>query len=271
MARGLVAVRGTVMELNVHAIDVADYQPANLGQLIQAYQVKHVVPHLYMPGEGTYGPQRSKDQINSTRDNDATSGGYVFPYTPRDNVDWYFQNTLELCASVNLALPVGFVDAEYTSPTWPGPDERWMDGWVERAVSVDMVPGLYCNPDWFVKHPEFHKYGLMGVVLWLANWDHIADVAQGWIPSGWEFLAGKQWEVSPDYGLGEIDRDVFREEYTVYQQGTPEPPPPPPDPCANEKERLVSTRDKLVQIRDTRPYKAVSQTKVKELIRLIDN
>lgn len=208
---------------NVHAIDVADYQPRNLGPLIHAYQAKHVVPHLYIPGEGK-GPQYSKDQINSTRDNGATAGGYVFPYRPTDSVDVYFQNTLDLCASVGLELPVGWVDAE-PSTYGPGPDEQWMDSWVERSFSVGMVPGLYCNPDWFKEHPEFHKYGSMGVILWLAFWDGIADVTVGWIPEGWTQYGGKQWEVSPDTGLGQIDRDVFRPEYTVYQ-------PEIVDPCA---------------------------------------
>lgn len=227
------------MELNVHSIDVASYQPRNLGPLIQAYQAKHVVPHLYMPNEGP-GAQYSRDQINSTRDNGASAGGYVFPYRPTDSVEFYFQNTLELCDSVNLPLPVGWVDAEPSS-FGPGPDERWMDGWVERSLSVSMTPGLYCNRDWFNTHPEFQKYGAMGVVLWLANWDHIADVTQGWIPSGWTELAGKQWEVA-NGPLGEIDRDVFREEYTVYQGSDPV------DPCAElrlENDRLIADNSRL--------------------------
>jgi hypothetical protein len=246
------------VELNVHAIDTASYQPRNLGPLIQAYQAKHVVPHIYMPNEGP-GPQYSRDQINSTRDNDATVGGYVFPYRPTDSVDYYFHNTLDICASVGLALPVGWVDAE-PSPFGPGPDERWMDAWVEKSLSVGMLPGLYCNRDWFVRHPEFQKYGAMGVVLWLANWDHVADVTVGWIPHGWTELAGKQWEVSPDTGLGEIDREVFREEYTVYESEDPEPE----DPCADIRAELElkiealaeahaeldDMRDRMSQIRE---------------------
>lgn len=236
-------------ELNVHAIDVADYQPVNLGPLIQAYQAKHVVHHLYTPGEGS-GPAFSKAQIRSTRDHGATPGGYVFPYRPTDDVDWYFANTLELCAAVDLELPVGWVDCEPSS-LGPGPDERWMDRWCELAFSVQMLPGIYCNSEWFRQHREFEKYGLLGIPLWFANWDHVADVTSGFMPNGYDWLAGKQWEVS--YGsLGEIDRDVFREEYTVYNAL------PQLDPC-------IELKAELRRLRDARPFKAVTKKQLKDM------
>lgn len=211
-------------EPNVHAIDTASYQPRNLGPLIHAYQAKHVVVHLYMPGEGP-GPQWSRDQINSARGNGASAGGYVFPYRPSDDVDWYFQNTLELCASVDLELPACWVDAE-PSPYGPGPDESWIDRWNALCDSVGMLTGPYCNPAWLSKYPWMKKYGEQGRPLWLAHHGVPADLTIYPPPAGWAQLAGLQWEVSPDTGLGQIDRDVFREEYTVYHHAEQ------PDPCA---------------------------------------
>jgi hypothetical protein len=108
-------------------------------------------------------------------------------------------NTLEICASVNLELPVCWIDAE-PSIYGPGPDERWLDTWLAKAGSVGMATGLYCNRDWFRTHPEFSKYANV-LPLWLANYDGIADVTAGPFVGGWTELAGKQWQVSDD-GIG---------------------------------------------------------------------
>lgn len=222
-----------VTDPNVHAIDVASYQPKDLTALIQAYQVKHVVVHLYMPNEGP-GPQWSRDQINSARQNGCTVGGYVFPYRPSDDIAYYLHNTLELCASVGLQLPVCWVDCE-PSPFGPGPDEAWMDQWFAACDSVNMPSGLYLNQDWLNTHSTWKKYGLQGRPLWLAHWDHVADTTAGPVPAGWAQLAGKQWEVSSGH-LGDIDRDVFREEYTVYAGSQQQPQQL--DPCRHLHEQI---------------------------------
>ena len=227
---------------NIHSIDVADYQPRDLGPLIQAYQAKHVVVHLYVPGEGQ-GPQYSKDQINSTRDNGASAGGYVFPYRPSDDPELLLINTLTLCASVNLELPVAWVDAE-PSPYGPGPDEAWFDHWFDLCDSVQMLSGPYCNPDWLHTYPWMEKYGRDGRPLWLAHHGVPADLTIYPVPDGWLELAGLQWEVAPDTGLGRVDRDVFREEFTVYSGSQP-----PPDPCESlriENARLVAGIDEAI-------------------------
>jgi hypothetical protein len=216
----------------VHALDVASYQGRDLSAFIRAYQPEHVVVHLYMPSEGP-GPQFSRDQILCARDHGCTVGGYVFVYRPGDSVDYYLANTLELCASVGLELPICWIDCE-PSVYGPGPDERWMDEWLVKAGSVGMQTGLYCNLDWFNTHPGFAKYADV-LPLWLAHYDGVADVTSGPIPAGWSELAAKQWQVSDD-GIGQIDRDVFRREFTVY--GTPSPPVP--DACSGIRDGLLT-------------------------------
>lgn len=227
-------------EPNVHSIDTSSFQPRNLTRIIQAYRVKHVVVHLYLSHE-TPDPQHSKDQINSARDNGCSAGGYVFPYRPADDPERMLWDTLELCSSVGLELPCAWIDAEPND--WgDGPDEAWFDSWYDLCASVQMPTGPYCNRDWMNTHSYMPKYGEMGHPLWLANWDGVADVTQGHIPAGWTELAGKQWEVA--HGpLGEIDRDVFREEWTVYQA------PPVTDPCADlraENDRLRAGIDDAI-------------------------
>jgi len=227
-----------VSEPNVHSIDVADYQPRDLSQIIAAYQAKHVVVHLYIPGEGK-GPQYSQAQLQSTLDNGCTPGGYVFCYRPTDSAERLLFNALEICAGMNIQLPCMWVDAE-PSVYGPGPDEGWLDRWFGLCDSLQTPSGIYCNIDWLSTHPYMPKYA--NRPLWLAYWDGIADVTQGPVPHGWAELAGKQWEVAHG-SLGEIDRDVFREEWTVYSA------PEQPDPCADlkaENDRLRAGIDEAI-------------------------
>lgn len=231
-------------EPNVHSLDCADYQPRDLGPLIHAYQARHVVVHLYMPGEGQ-GPDYSRDQINSTRDNGASAGGYTYPYTPYDDADRMLTNMLELCESVGLQLPAAWVDTEYVSQKWPGPDEAWLDRWFDLCDSVQTISGPYCNPDWLSSRPWMQKYGRQGRPLWLAHHGVPADRTIYPAPAGWTEIAALQWQIAPAQGgLGPVDRNVFDERWTQYLE-----PDQPVDPCAEllaENERLRTGIDDAI-------------------------
>lgn len=232
-------------EPNVHSIDVASYQPRDLTQIIRAYKPKHVVVHLYLSHESP-DPQISKDQINSARDNGCSAGGYVFPYRPADDPERMLWDTLELCASVDLQLPACWADAE-PNPYGPGPDEAWFDQWFDLCDSVQMKSGPYINPDWLATYPWTRKYGRQGRPLWLAHYGVPADLTIYPVPPWWTELAGLQWEVSKGQ-YGEIDRDVFREEWTVYNA------PPITDPCAEikaENDRLRAGIDEAIAMLNT--------------------
>lgn len=189
----------------VRGIDVASYQPADLSALIAEHQAKHVVVRLYLPFEGP--PQQySLDQIASALANGCTVGGYMWCYAtagPRESV----LAAIQLARQAGLALKVLWLDIEpYTDGTIP--DAYWLANAVDECRVHGIQPGIYTGC-WVVNaHPWLGK--ITDCLLWLAAYNHIADLDSVEVCGDWDKAMVKGHQYSEDG----IDLDVFAPEVT---------------------------------------------------------
>jgi hypothetical protein len=190
--------------------------------LIQAHQPNHVIVKGYLEIESP--PQDvTRAQVASARANGCSVGMYVWcyrsasPYTTIDDI-------VALCASVELALPLLWLDCETYENTDPGPDADWLAKAVEYAeTKYQMACGIYTGLWWIQGHfpggeAEFANFARLP--QWWSVYDNVADIDRFIRGAGVVELAAKQYTATP------VDLSVIRDEYTVYQ-GTVEPKPEP--------------------------------------------
>lgn len=177
----------------VRAIDVSNYQPTDLSELIAQTGAEHVVVRLSLPGE-RIRPEIALAQIASAKANGCTVGGYVWAYADVDPAQTV-RDALALAETAGVKLPVLWIDCEED----PGPDALWLRVAVAECRRLGVQPGIYTGSWWWDR-----RFGgdveFAGLPFWLAIYDGVANLPDG--------LAGKQ------YAADGVDRDVFRNEYT---------------------------------------------------------
>lgn len=197
----------------VPAIDVASYQPRDLGDIIREHRPAHVVVRMYLPGERP-SPQHSIDQVSSARAEGCTVGAYLWAYQsfgPRESV----RHALELARLCGMdPPPVLWIDCETFLDREPGPDADWLRTAVEECRVQGALPGIY-TAGWWWRGYMANTREFADLPLWTAEYDGIANLGKVQLYGGWTRACGKQWA-----GTG-LDRDVFLEEVCALESSGP--------------------------------------------------
>jgi GH25 family lysozyme M1 (1,4-beta-N-acetylmuramidase) len=202
----------------VYAIDVSSHQPRDLTAIIQQHQPTHVICKMYLSIE-VISQEHTRAQWRSAQASGCTLGGYVWCYRSFSPVETV-REAVGLARSAGVTLPVLWLDCEtYGSPVSDhGPDTAWLRAALAECERLGVRVGIYTGEWWVRDHfpggratfAEFNPYP-----LWLALYDGIPDYAV-WRPfSGFVELAGKQWTTRLPSDTYELDRNVFRPEFTV--------------------------------------------------------
>lgn len=189
----------------VDAIDVSNFQPRDLTQIINDVNPSHVIVRLFLPEE-TPSQGHSLSQLHSAKANNCTTGGYFWLYNgmnPEDSV----QDALELYKWANVGkIPVLWHDIEpykYTIPT-----VREIREAVNYCDAQGVQPGLYIAKwvvDAYYPNGQLAEFGYLPHLL--AYYDYDPDIDPQDL--GYEYvLAGQQYADWP------VDLDIMYKEFT---------------------------------------------------------
>lgn len=160
----------------VRAIDVSSHQPRDLTAIIAEHRAEHVIVRLYIPGERP-SPEHSVAQIESTRANNASIGGYCWCYLSFDPVATVRQALL-LAELAGVKLPILWLDCETYNPTGnnvedPGPNAAWLRAAIAECRRLGVRPGIY-TALWWVQSYLSDDFGeFADIPTWLAKYNHI--------------------------------------------------------------------------------------------------
>lgn len=152
----------------VQAIDVASYQPTDLGPLIAATGSKHVVVRLYQwTVEGVNLRAHSKAQIASAQANGCSIGGYLWLYSTAP-IGQQVDEALGLATDCGVTIPVLWLDIEsYTDGSMPTAVQVAQA--VEEAAKRGQRAGIYTGAGFWQRLGN--PGGFETVPLWSANYD----------------------------------------------------------------------------------------------------
>lgn len=177
----------------VYAIDVSNWQGADIAPLIAQHEPQHVVVRLST--ESQRHIDLARQQLATALQAGCTVSGYVWAY-------WHLSPTehTEMALSVAHGFPLAMVwfDCE------DDPGGR-LDDWLSQAVDLAERRGhrcgVYARKSWWLANGD--SRGFTRLPLWVAQYDGIPELDIVGLFGGWQRAAGKQWSDSP------IDRDVF--------------------------------------------------------------
>lgn len=190
----------------VRAIDVSNYQPADLTALIRQAQATHVVVRLPVPQEPASFADIARAQLASASANGCTTSGYFWPYADNDpagSVDF------ALGAARGIPLAVLWVDVERSS--YEPVNLDWLGAAFAACDARSQRCGVYTSKSqWAALYGADTPYGPIGSrPLWFARYDGAADLVTGFEPfGGWTAPSGKQFTSSP------VDTSLFFAEVT---------------------------------------------------------
>lgn len=186
----------------VQAIDVSSNQPADISHLIAKANAKLVLVHLYHFVEAPQHQITAKAQIDSTRTNGASVGGYSWifnGYSPAGQVS----GSISLARSKGVTLPALFLDIEEYPDDKSIPTADEVIAAVQACRDESTQPGIYTRRDIWerIGNPQ-----LPGVWLWDANWN--GDQTLNMTPYGSMTLVGHQFSNKAPDGTP-LDCSVF--------------------------------------------------------------
>jgi hypothetical protein len=196
----------------VRSMDVSNYQPRNLSNLIMEHEPEHVIVRLFLPEE-TPDQAISIAQLHSTVDNGCSPGGYHWCYRDLDPIK-SAQDALALfhLASVGK-LPVLWHDIEPYNYTIP--DANWLRTSFNYCVAQGVRPGIYTGKwVWDAYFKNVTEFAHLPHLL--AYYDYDPDIDP--IDLGFVYtLAGQQFTDIP------VDLSMIEKEYTEAEMAlTPE-------------------------------------------------
>lgn len=198
----------------VRGMDVSNFQDRDLTDLIQRYQLQHVVVRLWLPEERP-DPGYSLDQIASALGNGCTVSGYYWGYEglqPEKSVN----DALTLWQRANVGqIPILWPDIE-TYEDEGCPNEEWTNRASRETEQAGVRAGIYSS-DEMVRQWWGGQVGpeMQARAYWCANYNSRADldVSSRYWPR--ELILGHQYTGKP------YDLDVFDASVTVVDGGIP--------------------------------------------------
>lgn len=208
----------------VHAIDVSNWQPQDLTELIRATDPvsSHVILRIPRPAERSF--QKLRDiaiaQAVSALDNGCTVGGYVWLYesdNPKSVVaegleEWrVIRNGVADEAGMLGPIPILWIDVEGYNGSLPS--TATVQGVLDAAAEIGVPCGIYTN------RSTWQRLGspdLPGVPLWVALWNGVPDLDPSMEFGGMRLVA-HQYDVI-DVPPHTVDVNVILETYTREQE-----------------------------------------------------
>lgn len=227
----------------VYAVDVSNWQGADLQPIIAAHQPEHIVVRLSTEidrnqrGIAIY-------QVQQALALGLSVSAYIWCYWRLDP-HAHMLDALKVADAAGLSPDVMlWLDVEDDDGARLETCQPWLVDAVAELERNGRRAGIYTSADFWQRRvgnsPDFAR-----LPLWLAHWDGIPKLTSSAMPlGGWSTLAGKQWSESP------IDRDVF-DRAALF--------PPKLDPCS-------ALRAGLLEMVNTKPYRAPSKARLKTLL-----
>jgi GH25 family lysozyme M1 (1,4-beta-N-acetylmuramidase) len=196
------------MTEQVRAVDVSNYTgPLNADQVaaLRAEGIGHVVVRLSL--ETPYKREIAVQQLRGCVAGGLTVSGYLWVYgntTPAD-----VGAAVAIATEADARLCMLWLDLEEDGPT-----VEQIRGLAHAAIVAGVRPGIYTGRWWWWGHFG-NPADFADIPLWDANYGlgPRLDATPGY--GGWTSRAGHQYAgTSTVGGVGNVDLDVFRPEYT---------------------------------------------------------
>ena len=181
-----------------YAIDVSNWQPADLGPIIAQHQPTHVV--VRASTESIQHRTIARRQVQTALAAGCTVSAYIWVYFDISPTE-HTANAL----SVMDGLPVDLFWLDCEGESAGGKLDHWLSQSVGLIEQRGKRAGIYTGAPWWRENGDSKAFSRLP--LWLADWTGQANLdppSLGWF-GGWTTLAGRQWS---DTG-GTLDRDVF--------------------------------------------------------------
>lgn len=194
----------------VVGIDVSNFQPGDVSDLVAQYGARHVV--VRASTESTQHRKAAIEQLVSAERAGCTVAAYIWAYWQLDPVA-HVKDALATISGAPVATV--WIDCEDGAP---GPQ---LDDWLSRAVAqiehMGYRAGIYTGTPWWKAQGDSH--GFTRLPLWIANYNGRPTLDGIPLPGGWTTASGHQWTSDP------IDQNVFLPAVTTprakprFQQG----------------------------------------------------
>lgn len=187
----------------IRAIDVASYQPREIGPLLEATESQAAIVHLYLPWEKP-DLHHSLAQINSARAAGAVVGAYVFLYPDADPIKTVDEatNIIWACWPADARPRVLWIDVEAHGEL---PKLNQVEVAINRCYEAPIQPGIYTSKAVWTEYGNPSVFN--DVPLWTADWGSVPALDTTPLYGGWHrrLIWGHQWTSQL------VDQSVFRE------------------------------------------------------------
>ena len=168
------------------AIDVSNYQPRDLSNLIQTYAPDVIIIRIQLPTEHI-PPGYTHDQAASAHAWNIPVQAYVWGYGDADPV-WTMVNAVRIYREISAQGPL-WLDCEADI------DEDWVRDAIVVGEALGVTVGIYTGFWWW----QSHIVGDFGhLPLWVADYGSTSPR----LPHGWDKYVWWQWTSDP------IDQNV---------------------------------------------------------------
>lgn len=192
----------------VKAIDVSNFQDADLTTLIAQYTPDHVIVRIPQRFEPTWFQGRAQAQLQSALAQGKTVGAYCWLYRD-ENIADQIQFPIGLLRSWQITVPYLWPDIEY----YKTPDNIPSAEQIKEAVHVSQQegvrPGIYTSKYMWSLIGTPTDPELSALPLWNAQYNEVATLDMEPY-GGWTTCVGHQYSTT-----GGIDQDVFDSRYAV--------------------------------------------------------
>ena len=178
------------------AIDVSNYQPRDLSNLIQSYAPDTVIIRIQLPGEHIPAGY-TLAQADSAHSWGVRVEAYVWGYGSVSPV-WTMTEAVEM-----------YVKMGAQGPLWLDCEADITEDWIRDAVStgeaLGVTVGIYTGYWWWKGHVTSTEFGRLP--LWIAAYS--TDSPK--LPDGWDSYYWWQWTSDPiDQNVGGDEVDVIK-------------------------------------------------------------
>ncbi len=184
----------------MRGIDVSNYQPADLTELIARYQAEHVAVRLST--ESDKHREIAIAQLRSVAANGCTVSGYIWCYW--NQKPWsHIADALSIIQEAQAPVQMIWLDVEDEAGAERGLIRDWLNAALDEVAKRGYSAGIYTGQWFWAVYGAGDSYS--HVPLWTAQYDGVPDLDSVKLFGGWarELVWGKQ------YGADEIDLDVF--------------------------------------------------------------
>lgn len=189
-------------------MDVSNYQPANLHDLIVAHNIDHVIVRIPQRVEGQALHTRARAQIQSVWNEGKTLGMYYWLYKDV-NIRQQIDDVTAFLADMQAAVPLYWPDIEpyLTNDNLPTIEQIKEAGSIHDEYS--QPNGIYTGPWVWSLLRNVSDPAINSKPLWTAEYNNKPTLIDTTMYGGWTSCVGHQYTSDP------VDLNVFDKRYTL--------------------------------------------------------